>query len=123
VCHAVFSNCLSNVGRSKELFLLLNRVTRFFLVKHTKTGEIYQITTKYTQWLWNIPNGHKMDRKFIVDPNIATLLFRPKFTQIGIFGLKIGKASGNLECMRSVRFYYRSGLLDGIFSNPKSQFG
>jgi hypothetical protein len=27
---------------------------RFFLVKHTKTGKIYQMTTKFTQWPQNI---------------------------------------------------------------------
>jgi hypothetical protein len=31
------------------------RVARFFLVRHTKTGE----NTKYTKWPQNIPNGRK----------------------------------------------------------------
>jgi hypothetical protein len=28
----------------------LNRVARFFLVQHTKTGKIYQMVIKYFQW-------------------------------------------------------------------------
>jgi hypothetical protein len=80
------------------------RVARFFLKQHTKTGKIYQITiayvyqmaTKYTKWPQNIPNGHKiyqMATKYTKWPyNITTyFIARPskKFTQIGIFGLKI----------------------------------
>jgi hypothetical protein len=50
---------------------------------------IYQITIKYTEWQQNIPkrqenrpNGHKTYQHLpLQDP--------PKFTQIGIFGLKI----------------------------------
>jgi hypothetical protein len=39
------------------------------------------VATKYTKWPHNIPNGHKINQQFpLQDP--------PKFTQIGIFGLK-----------------------------------
>jgi hypothetical protein len=41
-----------------------SRVARFFFAQHTKTGKniqnnlkIYQMTTKYTKWPRNIPNG------------------------------------------------------------------
>jgi hypothetical protein len=64
------------------------RVARFFLVQHTKTGEnipnnhkIYQMARKYTRWPKNRPNCHEIYQHLpLQDP--------PKFTQIGIFGLK-----------------------------------
>jgi hypothetical protein len=55
-----------------------------------KRGKIYQSTTKYTKWTQNmytkwtehLPNGHKIYQHLpLQDP--------PKFTQIGILGLKI----------------------------------
>jgi hypothetical protein len=39
---------------------LLCGVARFFMVQHTKTGKIYQMTTTYTECQFNIPNGSKM---------------------------------------------------------------
>jgi hypothetical protein len=68
---------------------LITRVARFFLVQHTKTRKIYQITIKCTKWPQNIldggknrPTGHKINQHLpLQDP--------PKFTQIGLFGLKI----------------------------------
>jgi hypothetical protein len=30
------------------------RVAKFFLVQHTKTVKIYEITTKYTKWQYNV---------------------------------------------------------------------
>jgi hypothetical protein len=33
-----------------------NQVCQIFLVQHTKTGEMYQMTTKYAKLLQNIPN-------------------------------------------------------------------
>jgi hypothetical protein len=30
--------------------MVSTKVARFFLVQHTKTGKIYQMTTKYTKW-------------------------------------------------------------------------
>jgi hypothetical protein len=60
---------------------LKSRTARFVLVQHTKTGKIYQITTKYvyqisvdlpngrkiyqmavkyTKWPYNMPNVHKI---------------------------------------------------------------
>jgi hypothetical protein len=72
------------------------RVARFSLVHGTETGKMYQINTryipnghkihqmviKYTKCPLIIPNGHKMYHHF---PIYGPL----KFTQIGIFGLKI----------------------------------
>jgi hypothetical protein len=46
------------------LFLLGYRVARFFSVQHTKTGKIYQMTTKCTKWPYNIPFGCKIDKNF-----------------------------------------------------------
>jgi hypothetical protein len=68
--------------------LLIRRVAIFFLVQNTKTGEnipndhkIYQMALKFFQWPQNTPNGHKIYQDFsLQDP--------PKFTQMGIFGLK-----------------------------------
>jgi hypothetical protein len=41
------------------------------------------MATKYTKWQQNIPNNHKIYKHLpLQDP--------PKFTQIGIFSLKIG---------------------------------
>jgi hypothetical protein len=45
---------------------------------------------KYTKWLYNIPNDHKMYQYF-------PFLGRPKFTKILIFGLKICIPSGSHE--------------------------
>jgi hypothetical protein len=46
---------------------------------------------KYTKWPENIPNGHKISQHFpLQDP--------PKFTQIGIFGLKIKHLATLVEC-------------------------
>jgi hypothetical protein len=57
-------------------------VARFFLVQHTKTGKMYQIAIKYTKWRENWPNGYTIYHHLpLQDP--------PKFTQVGIFGLKI----------------------------------
>jgi hypothetical protein len=44
---------------------LHTRFARFFLVQHTKTGNIYQITIKYTKWPPNIPTGRKIDQMAI----------------------------------------------------------
>jgi hypothetical protein len=58
------------------------RVARFFLVQHTKTGKICQITIKYTKRPLHIPNGHKIYQHLpLKDPS--------KFIKICIFGLKI----------------------------------
>jgi hypothetical protein len=57
------------------------------------------MATKYTQWPQNIPNGHKIYPMVAIRPNSRkyvdqaatkyTNIFPIKFTQIGIFGLKI----------------------------------
>jgi hypothetical protein len=53
--------------------------------KHTKTGKIYQMTVpNYTKWTLKI----KVYQHFLFQAP-------PKFTQIGIFGKKIKKTSGN----------------------------
>jgi hypothetical protein len=64
-------------------------VARFLLVRDTKTGKnvhnehkLYQMIIKYPKCPLNVQDGHKIYQHF---PNQGT----PKFTQIGIFGLKI----------------------------------
>jgi hypothetical protein len=44
-----------DTSKEKKLWIR-NRVARFFLVQHA--GKIYQMSTKYTKWPYNIPNGH-----------------------------------------------------------------
>jgi hypothetical protein len=63
----------------------------------TNDHKIQQMTTKYNKCLQNVPmtenrpNGHKIYRhRPLQDPR--------KFTQIGIFGLKIPIPSGNTGC-------------------------
>jgi hypothetical protein len=67
---------------------LQSRVARFFLIQTYQIGKnitndhkLYQMALNYTKWPYNIPNGHK------IYPHLP---FKgpPKFTQIGIFGLK-----------------------------------
>jgi hypothetical protein len=57
-------------------------VARFFMVQRTKTGKIYQMTSKHTTWPYNRPNGLKIHQYLLLQDD-------PKFTEIGIFGLKI----------------------------------
>jgi hypothetical protein len=65
---------------------LIGRIARFFLVQHTQTGKIYQMSKKY-MYKMSVkyvprPNGHKIyQHRLLQEPS--------KFTQIGIFGLKI----------------------------------
>jgi hypothetical protein len=81
------------------------------LVQNTKTGKIYQNSNKmyqmairYTKWLSNIPNDHKIYQQFPFQGP-------PKYTQIWIFGLKtyhlatllpIWYISQFWECMKKV---------------------
>jgi hypothetical protein len=51
---------------------------------------------KYTSWPYYIPNGRKMDQHFPIQVPDPT-----KFTQIGIFGLKIHVFSGNPASVHS----------------------
>jgi hypothetical protein len=71
------------------------RVARFILMQHTKTGKnipndhiLYKMAVKYARLPWNRPNGNNMYKHFPVQDI-------PKFTQIGISGLKIYIPSGN----------------------------
>jgi hypothetical protein len=48
--------------RKKGCEAAMPRVARFFASQYTKTGKIYQITAKYTNEQYNIPNGWKTDR-------------------------------------------------------------
>jgi hypothetical protein len=74
----------------------------FSWFKNTKMGKIYQMTTNYTKRPQTIPNGHKLYQTAINypkwpynNPNGHEIYQHyhfqepPKFTQIGILGLKI----------------------------------
>jgi hypothetical protein len=84
------------------------------LIKNTKTGEntpnnnkIYQIAIKYTKWPKNRPNGHKIYQHLpLQDP--------PKFTLIGIFGLKtnhlatlIGSMFSAIKMSQNLKLFLR----------------
>jgi hypothetical protein len=68
---------------------LLPRVARFFLVKHTKTENIYtksKLTLKMTK---KYSNSRKIGQMSIKYNQHLPLQYPPKFIQIGICGLKI----------------------------------
>jgi hypothetical protein len=100
ICSENLSPFFSCLSVSASLFLA-SRVARFFLAQHTKTGKIHQKTINYTKWpqkyhiATKIPNGHKNTKWPSGKPNghkiYQHLPFedRIKFTQVGIFGLKI----------------------------------
>jgi hypothetical protein len=87
-----FSTSIINITRLTFTFrynahrLFSIRFARFLLVQHTKTGKTYQMTIKYTKWSQNIPNGRKIDNNMC---QYLSLQDSPKFTQIGILGLKL----------------------------------
>jgi hypothetical protein len=57
---------------------------RFFLVQHTKTGYLFQMTIKYTKLPLNIPKGREMDQMATKYTSIILPSQDPsKFTQIG----------------------------------------
>jgi hypothetical protein len=63
------------------------------LVQHTKTGEMYQMTTKYAKLLQNIPNwykilpnGRKIDPKATKFTNIFDWKTLQKLPQLFFFG-------------------------------------
>jgi hypothetical protein len=64
---------------------------------------------KYTKLTHTIPNGHKIYQQRLLQG-------AQKFTQIGIFGLKIYH-------LATLILVPGAGLPDGTFSNQKSQFG
>jgi hypothetical protein len=89
------------------------------------------MATKYTKWPQNIPNG-------LYNYQHLPLQNPPKFTQIGIIGLKIchlatlAVTAETLNAAPNLFFDNASlefnkgsepGLPDGLFSNQKSQFG
>jgi hypothetical protein len=78
-------------------FLKRKQGCHIFLDPNIPNGEnvpnghkLYQTAISYTKRPYNIPNGRKIYQHYP---------FRgpPKFTQIGIFGSKICKPSGNTE--------------------------
>jgi hypothetical protein len=84
-----------------KLATKLTRVARFILVQHTKTGK-------------NIPNNHKIYRHLpFIDPL--------KFTQIGIFGLKIHMPFGNPEADCQLSFGVTNLCTTKIIPRPSSK--
>jgi hypothetical protein len=75
--------CVPGVDFMNEFifFSIFSRVARFFSVNITQTGKMYQMVIKYSICLYDIPNSRKIYQHF-------SILGPPKFTQIGIFGLK-----------------------------------
>jgi hypothetical protein len=86
----VSANSLHTCFGNKYFTVSSSGLPDFFVVQHTKTGKIYQITMKYlykmaknyTKWPQSRPYSHEIYKHLqLQDP--------PKFTQIWIFGLKI----------------------------------
>jgi hypothetical protein len=42
--------------------LKTDRVARFFLARHSKTGKIYKMAMHYNKWQYKIRNGSKIDQ-------------------------------------------------------------
>jgi hypothetical protein len=83
---------------------LSSRVARLFSVKYTKTwrnvqkrSQHFQMATQYNKCPLNIPNGHKIYQYFPFQGP-------PKYTQGGIFGMKI---------------FHLASLLPSCFANAK----
>jgi hypothetical protein len=75
----------------------------FSWCKIPKRGKIYQMATGCTKRPLNIYNGRKIDQMVIKYTKIFHLQDPPKFTQIGIFGLKTNHlatlVTGNSELL------------------------
>jgi hypothetical protein len=87
-----------------------SRVARFFLVQHTKTGKnlqndqkIYQMAINFFQWPNNRPNLHKIYPHFQLE-------YPPKFTQIGIFGLKTNHLASLKQSCLDLTWYCAGSL-------------
>jgi hypothetical protein len=92
---------------SAHIFFLLFygfscRVARFFFLQHTKTGKIYQITTKYTKCPQSVPNTCKIDQMSIKYTNIFLCKTLQKLPKFGFFCLKIHIPSGNPVLLPSI---------------------
>jgi hypothetical protein len=81
--------------------------------KHTKMGKLYQMATNYTKrpqiipkFSDNIPNGLKIFQMAIKYTKQFAFQGPPKFTQIGIFGLKIN----HLAALHFARVFSDKGL-------------
>jgi hypothetical protein len=67
-----------------------DRVARFLFVP--KTGKIYQMIIKYTNWSQSTPNDHKIPNGYVGIPKIYKhfpFQVLPKFSHIGSFGMQI----------------------------------
>jgi hypothetical protein len=66
----------------------LNRAARFFLVKHTKTGEMYQMTTKSTKCPLNNPTSRRILQMDII--NYTNIFYSKALLDIpkSFFGMK-----------------------------------
>jgi hypothetical protein len=50
----------ARINRNTSSKIDHSRFARFFLIQHTRTGKIYQMTTRYTKSPQDIPNDHEI---------------------------------------------------------------
>jgi hypothetical protein len=68
---------------------MYTRVARFSWAQHTKTGKMYQMTTKFTKSPSNLPIGRKIYQIAVKYTNIFHYNTLQNLPKSGIFGLKI----------------------------------
>jgi hypothetical protein len=71
------------------------------------------MTVKYTKWPQVIPNGRKINQTAMKNTNVFHSQDRTKFTQIGIFGLKIDHLA-TLVCVDFLRSLKHSTVCNYI---------
>jgi hypothetical protein len=67
------------------------------------------MTTKYTKWTLNIPNGHKVYQKATKYTKQFSLQGVPKYSQTGIFGMKIYHLATLESSNKSLRIHKSYG--------------
>jgi hypothetical protein len=94
-------------------------VARFVLVQTYQNRKnipndqrLYQLAINYTKWPQNIPNGHKIYEHFPFQGP-------PKFTQIGILGMKINHLATLLDFVLQMLL---EDFLVGNFTTCKNRF-
>jgi hypothetical protein len=98
---------------------MANAEDRFFLVQTNQIGKnvpndhkLYQTAITFSKWPLNIPHGHKIYQHFPFQCS-------PKFTQIGIFGLKLNHLATLLqERVKDYHSYNRTrSRLEKVFTS------
>jgi hypothetical protein len=67
------------------MVLWVARVARFVLVRHTQTGNMYQITMKYTKWPQSISSRCKYTKVFYCKPLSKFTQNMPSGNPVGCF--------------------------------------